>query len=109
MAGLFFGVLFGDEVLGAALKGIVRYLFFGNLWWPALHALAAGMLVSGWSTWRWGLGLALVAARLGFTWFHGRPWFNIGDARWPASLAVAYTVVLVVLGAAQLLARPRPS
>ncbi len=32
LAGLCFGFLFGDKALSAALEGIVRFLFVGNLW-----------------------------------------------------------------------------
>jgi hypothetical protein len=107
IASLIPAMLLGDKALTAAVEGILRFLFLGNLWWIVLHAAAAGLLMVGRSRWRWGFGAVLVAGRLGFVLANGRPWFDIGGANWPSGLAVFYTVVFLVLGAAQALAWPR--
>ena len=109
VASLVFGALFGDKAFSAAVEGIARFLFFGNLWWPMLHVAAAVLLGMRGPTWRWGVGLAFIVARLAFVLVNGRPWFDIASARWPASLGVFYSVVFVVLAAAHLLAKPPPT
>lgn len=100
-------MLLGERARDAAFEGLVRFVFLGNWWWLVLHAAAAGLLLLGRSRWRWGFGAALVAGRLVFTLVNGRPWFDIGNATWPAELGVVYGVVLLVLLGAQALAFPR--
>lgn len=100
-------MLLGDRALDAALGGFVRFLFVGNLWWPVLHAAAAGLLMLGGARWRWGAGAALIAGRTVYLLVHGRPWFDVGDAHWPGGLVWIYGGVFLVLGAAQALAFPR--
>lgn len=107
VAGGVASLFLGDKARSAAVEGFLHFLFMGNWWWILLHAAAAGLLMLGRSRWRWGFGAALVTGRLLFVLVNGRPWFDIGNATWPAGLGVFYTVVMLALLGAQALAFPR--
>lgn len=105
---LFLGVLFGDKALGAAIEGLIRFVFVGNLWWPVLHAVALLGLVVRTDRRGWGLGLALISGRALFLWVSGAPYFDIGGASLSPGFVRFFWGLLAVLAVAQLVARPPP-